>query len=217
MSQITLVRHGQANTGARDEASYDKLSDLGHQQARWLGDHLRDTGYHYPRIYSGTLTRHVETAQSMGFTANMVQDPRLNEMQYFSLAKALEEQFGEPVPTEREDFAENVVKVFSAWSDGRISQPYETWATFQSRTQAALKDIASGEGPALVVTSGGVIGMIMQYCLDLDAKATARIVLATMNSSLHRLHIMGNVISPDLFNAVPHLEAKDRRFAQTHL
>ncbi len=217
MSQITLVRHGQANTGARDEASYDKLSDLGHQQARWLGNHLRDTGYHYSRIYSGTLTRHVETAQSMGFTANMVQDPRLNEMQYFSLAKALEEQFGEPVPTEREDFAENVVKVFSAWSDGRISQPYETWEEFQSRTQAALKDIAAGEGPALVVTSGGVIGMIMQYCLDLDPKATARIVLATMNSSLHRLYLMGNVISPDLFNAVPHLEAKDRRFAQTHL
>ncbi len=217
MSQITLVRHGQANTGARDEASYDKLSDLGHQQARWLGNHLRDTGYHYPRIYSGTLTRHVETAQSMGFTANMVQDPRLNEMQYFSLAKALEEQFGEPVPTEREDFAENVVKVFSAWSDGRISQPYETWEEFQSRTQAALKDIAAGEGPALVVTSGGVIGMIMQYCLDLDPKATARIVLATMNSSLHRLYLMGNAISPDLFNAVPHLEAKDRRFAQTHL
>ncbi|MBT8155076.1 histidine phosphatase family protein [Epibacterium ulvae] len=217
MSQITLVRHGQANTGARDEASYDKLSDLGHQQSRWLGDHLRATGYHYPRVFSGTLTRHVETAQSMGFADSIVQDPRLNEMQYFSLAKALEEQFGEPIPTEREDFADNVVKVFSAWSEGRIAQPYETWSDFQARTQAALQEIAAGEGPALVVTSGGVVGMIMQFCLDLDPKATARIVLATMNSSLHRLYIANGVISPDLFNAVPHLEAQDRRFAQTHL
>ena len=29
MTQITLVRHGQANSNARDEASYDRLSELG--------------------------------------------------------------------------------------------------------------------------------------------------------------------------------------------
>ena len=29
MSYITLVRHGQANTAARDEHSYDRLSPLG--------------------------------------------------------------------------------------------------------------------------------------------------------------------------------------------
>ena len=55
MSHITLVRHGQANTTARDEENYDKLSDLGHQQARWLGAHLRDTHAHHPRVYCGTL------------------------------------------------------------------------------------------------------------------------------------------------------------------
>ena len=27
MSEIIMVRHGQAQTGAKDEASYDKLSD----------------------------------------------------------------------------------------------------------------------------------------------------------------------------------------------
>ena len=41
MSHITLIRHGQANSQARDEASYDRLSDLGHQQAAWLGEWLR--------------------------------------------------------------------------------------------------------------------------------------------------------------------------------
>lgn len=217
MSQITLVRHGQANTGARDEASYDKLSDLGHQQARWLGEHLRDTGTYYPRVYSGTLNRHVETVSSMGMEADLIRDPCLNEMEYFSLSKAMEAQYGLPIPTEREGFAEHIPKVFSAWSEGRIENPYETWQDFQTRTQSVLKDIAQGEGPALVVTSGGVIGMIMQFCLELDPKATARMVLAIMNSSLHRLYIMNGVISPDLFNAVPHLEARERRFAQTHL
>ena len=33
MSEVWLVRHGQAQTGASDEASYDRLSALGHQQA----------------------------------------------------------------------------------------------------------------------------------------------------------------------------------------
>ena len=40
MVELTIVRHGQANTGATDEKSYDKLSDLGRQQARWLGEHF---------------------------------------------------------------------------------------------------------------------------------------------------------------------------------
>ena len=32
-TEIILIRHGQANTGAKDEESYDQLSDTGHQQA----------------------------------------------------------------------------------------------------------------------------------------------------------------------------------------
>ena len=51
MSNITLIRHGQANTGARDEISYDRLSDLGHRQASWLGTPLRETGSADARLY----------------------------------------------------------------------------------------------------------------------------------------------------------------------
>ncbi|HGG64496.1 MAG TPA: histidine phosphatase family protein, partial [Rhodobacteraceae bacterium] len=49
MVELTLIRHGQAQTGARDEASYDSLSDLGHQQAQWLGETLRG-GVPFDRI-----------------------------------------------------------------------------------------------------------------------------------------------------------------------
>ena len=73
MSHITLIRHGQANTGARDELSYDKLSPLGHQQANWLGGHLRDTANFHSRAYCGTLTRHIETAQGIGMELEYVQ------------------------------------------------------------------------------------------------------------------------------------------------
>ena len=218
MSEITLVRHGQANTEARDETSYDKLSALGHQQAVWLGDHLRTCQDHYSRIYCGTLSRHMETALAMGFDADaLISDPRLNEMEYFNLAQAMEAQHNLPIPKEREAFVAHLPQVFAAWEGNQIANPPESWRDFESRTRAALADIAAGEGPALLVTSGGLIAMVMRQCLGLDTAATARMTLAIMNSSLHRLHNIGGQYSPVLFNAVPHLEAPDRQYARTHL
>ncbi len=217
MSHITLIRHGQANTGARDEASYDRLSPLGHQQAAWLGAHLRDTAADHARIFCGTLRRHLETAQSMGFADRITRDARLNELEYFTLAELLRDQQGVEIPTEREGFVRHLPRVFSAWQRGEIDNPPESFAEFESRVQAALLEIAAGPGPALVVTSGGLIAMAMRQVLGLEIAALARVALAIMNTSMHRLYPIGGTLSPTLFNAVPHLETPDRHFAQTHL
>lgn len=217
MSHITLIRHGQANTGARDEISYDKLSPLGHQQAAWLGDHLRDSASHHPRVYCGTLTRHIETVQSMGLGDNVHRDARLNELEYFTLAQLLKEQKGVEIPTEREGFVHHLPTVFTAWQQGEIDNPPESFATFETRVNQALAEIAKGPGPALVITSGGLISMVMRQVLDLSIPAMARMALAVMNTSMHRLFPIGDQLSPVLFNAVPHLEAPDRHYAQTHL
>lgn len=216
MSHITLVRHGQANTAARDEVNYDKLSDLGHQQARWLGAHLRDTKAHFPRVYCGTLVRHVETAASMGLP-DPIQDPRLNEIEYFNIAKLFEEQHGEAIPTDREGFVEHLPKTFAAWAKGEIRDTPETFAAFESRVSDALRDIGTDGGPAIVVTSGGLISMVVRQAMGLGIPSMARVALAIMNTSMHRLHPIGAQLSPVLFNAIPHLEAPDRQFAQTHL
>lgn len=217
MSHITLVRHGQANTGARDEISYDRLSPLGHQQAAWLGDHLRASGASHPRVYCGTLTRHLETAQEMEVADNVIRDPRLNEMEYFTLAQLMKHQHGLEIPTEREGFVQHLPTVFAAWAADEIDTPPESWHDFNTRVESALSEIAQGEGPALVVTSGGLISIAMRHALGLDTKATARMALAIMNTSMHRLHPIGGHLCPVLFNAVPHLEGPDRHYAQTHL
>ena len=216
MSHITLVRHGQANTTARDEESYDMLSDLGHQQARWLGAHLQTTGAHYPRVYCGTLQRHVETAASMGLT-NPIQDARLNEIEYFTIAQLYEQQHGVAIPMDREGFVEHLPRTFEAWAKGQITGTPETFEAFETRVSAALREIGTEGGPAIVVTSGGLISMVVRQAMGLDIPAMARVALAIMNTSLHRLHPIGEQLSPVLFNAVPHLEAPDRQFAQTHL
>jgi len=216
MSHITLIRHGQANTEARDEESYDKLSPLGHQQAQWLGAHLRDSHAHHPRVFSGTLTRHLETAAGMGLDAP-TQDARLNEIEYFNLATLLEQQHGVAIPTEREGFIEHLPYVFAAWQKGEIENPPESFENFETRVTEALTEISAGAGPAIVVTSGGLISMVMRQAMGLDIPSMARIALAIMNTSMHRLFPIGTHLSPVLFNAVPHLETPERHYAQTHL
>lgn len=217
MSHITLIRHGQANSHAKDEASYDKLSDLGHEQAAWLGSYLRDSDTHHMRLYTGTLRRHIETADGMATGMDPTRDARLNELEYFTLATLLEEQYGVPFPTAQGSFTDHLPQVFNAWKDGKLEGTPETYQHFHDRIEDALTEIAAGDGPALVVTSGGLISMAMAQAMGLNVPAMSRIALAIMHTSMHRLYPIDGHLSPVLFNAVPHLDRTDRRHAQTHI
>jgi broad specificity phosphatase PhoE len=217
MSHITLIRHGQANSQATDEASYDKLSDLGHEQAAWLGSHLRTTDTHHSCLYTGTLQRHKETAAGMATGLEPTEDARLNELEYFTLATLLEEQHAIPFPTDQTGFATHLPTVFEHWKADKIEGAPETWTCFHHRVEEALKEIAAGPGPALVVTSGGLISMAMSQAMGLGIPAMARIALAIVHTSMHRLFPIDGHLAPVLFNAVPHLETPERRAAQTHI
>lgn len=217
MSHITLIRHGQANSTAKDEASYDRLSDLGHEQARWLGNHLRASETHHTRLYTGTLRRHRETAAGMATGMEPVEDPRFNELEYFTLATLLEDQHGIPMPQEQSGFTAHLPIVFEHWRAGKLEGPPESWQQFHDRIADALREVGAGHGPALVVTSGGLISMAMAQAMGLGIPAMARVALAIMHTSMHRLFPIGGHWSPVLFNAVPHLDRTDRRHAQTHI
>jgi broad specificity phosphatase PhoE len=217
MAHITLVRHGQANSQARDEGGYDRLSDLGWQQARWLGAHFRDSGEVFKRVYSGTLRRHVETAQGVIGDAEVVRDPRLNELAYFDMAQAMERQHGVPIPNEREGFIQHLPMLFEYWREGRIRDVPESFEDFETRVKGAIDEIAHGEGRALVITSGGLIGMAMRLTMGLDLPAMAHACLSIQNSSVHRWAVMPTGLALTQFNAIPHLETVERQFAQTHV
>lgn len=217
MSHITLIRHGQANSEAKDEVSYDRLSELGHQQAKWLGDHLRISETHHTRLFTGTLRRHIETAEGMDTGLEPIRDARLNELEYFTLATLIEEQHAIPMPQDQAGFLTHLPLVFTYWRDNKIEGPPESYDHFRTRIDAAMHDIAAGDGPALVVTSGGLISNVMAQRMGLDIPATARMALAIMHTSMHRLFPIGGHLSPVLFNAVPHLDQAPRRHAQTHI
>jgi len=212
MGEIILVRHGQANSAAKTEEEYDRLSELGRQQAEWLGAWMRRHGYEFDHIWSGTLTRHRQTVAAMGLTAD--EDARLNEIDYYRLTQAMHEVLGEPIPG-LDDFADHMPKVFAAWKRAEIEgqEPYEA---FETRVRDLLEEASVPGRRLLAVTSGGVIGMVLRHILDLDIMKMSRVMLPIWNTSIHRLHVHRGETIMAGFNAIPHLDQPDRAEARTY-
>ena len=216
MAEIILVRHGQANSHAQDEESYDKLSDLGHQQARWLGAHLRGTNPHFDRVLTGTLSRQQDTARSMGYDATDT-DTRLDELHYFAMAKALEAQHGIPAPRSTAEFATHLPQVIDHWTRDALTDVPERFDSFATRVTALVDELCHLPGRTLLVTSNGVIAMVMRHALGLENGAMAKVMLQSMNSSLHRLNYVHDTLMVGTFNATPHLDLPDRAHARTYV
>ena len=100
-------------------------------------------------------------------------------------------------------------RTVAAWFTREIKGPLETFDEFEARVRDALCDVGNEGGPAIVVTMGGLISMVVRQAMRLDIPAMARIVLAVKNKSMHLLHSTGAQLSQVLFNAVPHLEVPD--------
>lgn len=216
MAEIILVRHGQANSHATDEASYDRLSDLGRQQARWLGEHLTTTNPHFDRVITGTLSRQADTALEMGYEIND-QDSRFDELSYFSIAQAMEDEHAIPMPASPTDFATHLPQLLDHWERDVITAAPERFDAFRTRVRASIDELCTQHGRILVVTSGGVIGMIMRHTLGLENGSTAKMMLQIMNSSMHRLEYVHGQLMVGAFNVTPHLDTPDRAHARTYV
>jgi len=214
MGHLYLVRHGQANSSAKSEADYDRLSDLGHEQARLLGDWMRIHEAPFDTVISGTMRRHRETAIGMGFPPQ-TEDARLNELSYFALVRDMQAKFGLAPPVSSDDFATHMPKAFMAWEQKHINGE-EPFATFETRIAAALAEAAKPGKRVLCVTSGGVISMAMRATLGLSTEQTARTMLPIYNSSLHKLIVRPEGIALGAFNTIPHLDHPDMAEHRTH-
>lgn len=214
MGELVLVRHGQANSAANDEDGYDKLSDLGHQQARWLGQWLRDHEAPFDRVLMGSLRRHRETAEGMGEMGQPPEtDARLNELDYFNLSRAHASRTNAPPPTS-DTFVHHIKDIMESWYRAEI-EGNESFASFETRVSDVLK-VASVPGKrVLCVTSGGVIGMMARHILSLDPARMAHLLVPIRNCSIHRVMVLPQAKILAGFNATPHLDTPDRVHART--
>lgn len=223
MSELILVRHGQASFGAD---SYDKLSTLGEQQALLLAQHWQNLGEQFEVAYSGTLLRQQQTAAAL---LSLVKQPDLH------VHEGLNEYNGEPLlriylrdHAVREGFSEGLKlpikdrKSFQLvleaatqhWINGSLNAAqddldFESWKDFQSRVHGALDELMqahSGGARVLISTSGGVIALALQRALNLPDNQALATNWMVNNSSITRLVYGRGKVSLGCFNAVPHLE-----------
>lgn len=218
MTEIILIRHGQASFGSDD---YDKLSDLGHQQARWLGQHFAALDLQFDALVCGDLRRHCETADSLmaglGRSTKPLIDPRLNELEYDRLEAAFCAENDCGAPQTFAEFRQMFPAMLRAWASGRLSGMSEDYQDFANRVGAAVDAHIPTHGRVVIVSSGGPISVTVGRVLGLDMFGVSEVLSMTMNSSVHRFERVDGRFSLLQYNAVPHLDHPDRHAARTFI
>ncbi len=161
MGLLLLVRHGQASFGAND---YDVLSETGWEQGRLLGRALAAAGPAPASVVHGGMRRHRETWEALGLgglTAAVDED--WAEFDHLAVLARHAEVTGVTMDhdADRRAFQDHFEVATGHWAAAGDAAGYpETYGAFVARARRALAAAAALPGPALVVTSGGVIAAL---------------------------------------------------------
>jgi len=223
MAELVLVRHGQASFGADD---YDKLSELGWRQSRWLGEYFAERGITFDRVVRGSLRRHAETltgiAEGLGRALDADADERLNEYQADVLLRAHVGKSGGKnefqKQGDRRDHFRILRAALYAWTDGELDlESQHRFEAFRGRVLAALAALRAGEARrVLVVSSGGPISTVLADVLGMPLRGVVDLNLQTRNTGITELQAGANRIHCVSFNNVPHLDRPDRAGTLTY-
>lgn len=219
MAELVLVRHGQASFGADD---YDRLSELGWRQSRWLGEYFRERGADFDLVVRGSLRRHTETvagiAEGAGRALDASEDPRLNEYDSHALLSA--HLKGRPLPdsADRRGHFRVLREAMYAWTDGTLTgDAHEPFDAFRTRVLGAFAALRGREARRiLVVSSGGPISTILASVLGMTWRGVVDLNLQTRNTGLTQLQAGAARIHVVSFNNVPHLDRPDRAGTLTY-
>jgi broad specificity phosphatase PhoE len=221
MTEIYLIRHGQASFGTDD---YDKLSPLGEHQCVLLGRHLAATGLTFDAIYSGPLQRQRESCRITGEHTGVADDAAVHEAfreydarEIFNayLPQVMESHpelaaHEQDIHQDRRLFQRALMAVMDAWLDeARCHEPIETWPQFRARVIEQIRELldthASRERIA-IHTSGGVIAVAVGHALGLDSRRTIAMNWQVINSAVTKLHFGRSGFMLAGFNNIAHLE-----------
>lgn len=231
MSQLILVRHGQA---AFLSDNYDQLSPLGEEQAELLGDYWTKRNVAFDAFFTGPRKRQIKTGEIVvdryrkaGLTApELILLKEFDEYDADGIMKHLLPQLMEQDDRYRQlqsafaasetsaDKHKNFQKLFEAitakWVRGEVLSPeVEAFADFHTRVRRGLERATTGEGSGrrvAVFSSGGAISVSVQ----LAAKSPEHVVIEynwrIRNCSLNEMIFSKDRFSLDSFNAIPHLD-----------
>ncbi len=176
MKTILLARHGQASLGADN---YDKLSELGVQQASLLGQFYADNERQVDKIFTGSMARQINTAKNfckpyLHGSGRSVPAQSFSELNEFDHEEVLFTYLG---CKDKKEFKAKFIKEHGAsktallqmfqkamirWVAGEHDEDYqETWSQFSQRANDGLNKVieeTENGSVSLVITSGGIIG-----------------------------------------------------------
>ena len=231
MSVLLLIRHGQARYL---EPNYDRLSPLGEEQARRLGDYWQRHGAAFDAVYCGPRERHARSSEIAGgvlraagrhwpepvVLAEFDEYPAMEVLNAFlpvlrerhehvhTLAGAFARADGGP---ERVQAADRLLReVSQRWVAGEVGSPeIESWDAFCARVGRGLDRVrrdAPKSTRVAVFTSGGPLAAAARLALGLTARATLDLTWSPRNTAWAEFLFSGDRFSLQSFNCHPHLE-----------
>ena len=235
MSEIFLVRHAQASFGRE---KYDRLSALGIRQAQTLGDYFSDLGLKFDAIYSGSMERQINTAQTVmsRFSGQGAKwrEGVLGEFNEFdsssiimmhvedlvredpSISKALSNVY-----TDRPSFQYVFDRAVVRWMSGRYEvSAVEALRAFTRRVNSGIAKVIGDTGKkerVAIFTSGGTISAAMQIALGLSTEKAIGLAWQIGNTSVTTFCYNEKGLSLVSFNSVAHLEHKGEPELITYL
>jgi broad specificity phosphatase PhoE len=231
MSTLFLVRHAQASFLEED---YDVLSELGHTQARLLGQRWARLGLALDAVYTGPLRRQRHTAELVGEEMARAGLP-WPEIQQLD---ALDEYHAEPmlrrfVPevaeqdsevrrllqalteaSTRGERARAFERLFQGmmrrWARGAFgARDVESWEAFRRRAQGALATLADPDRRSARVaafTSGGAIGVAVGALVGAEDETMLDLGWTLNNCSVSEVLFSRARRNLARYNDISHLE-----------
>ena len=231
MSTLYLVRHGQASFFSDD---YDRLSDIGRQQARRLGQYWIARRVVFDRVYTGPRKRQIDTADEIARLYAQAELPWpepvvLDELDEYAaeevLAEALpsllqtdaavrrlHEQFvaAQEADQRQRRFQKMYEVIMARWAAGELTvDGVESWQAFRRRVHQGLDRIVT-ESPSqsrvAAFTSGGPIGVAVERATEMPHLMALRTAWMVRNAAMNEFLFSGERFTMSSFNALGHLD-----------
>lgn len=215
VSQVLLVRHGQASWGSDD---YDVLSAVGVQQSRVLGEALAARGVQPDLVVRGAMRRHRQTAEEVlaaaGWeSAEVTVDAGWNEFDHEQMLAMHPASFGHGEVLSRAEFQRWFEAATLRWTGGEHDEDYdESFTAFGRRVDAAYRrtvEALDRSATALVLTSGGPVSWVATALLGAGADIWTQLNPVTINGSVTKVIVGRRGSTLVSLNDHSHLEAAD--------
>lgn len=195
MTELVLVRHGQASFGSDN---YDQLSELGVRQACILGSHWEKLGWQFNRVRSGTLKRQVDTAMhALGLDASVLTEPAFNEYDSSVLLQcyADPENLKRNLRQEPKSFQKVLEQSLARWIKDTVASPegsgLTSWSYFNEQITESLQllmNAAKKDDRVVIFTSAGVIACILSQVMKLDSAGFLALNRRVFNASVTHIN-----------------------------